>query len=322
MAGSQLLLELVQDFSKRRVRGSFDDGLRVMQEIGFFQPALRESGVADLCLVLTELSRVDAALAVALLSHWAAIETLRCARSDFKTISLLAFPAFSDFREFAVTERDGKVFISGNIESVLLAGHASHAVVSGYLLSLKASGVSVSSPVRTLGLRSCPHVDILVDQAPAVRLGGVELFGQMCDRMALAAGAVALGIAQGSMDEALRYAKTRRQGGKEIFRWSEVKMLLGNMLLQLQAGRLALTRACSAAELGEAGWERDSAAISISLQEMACTLSSNGIQVLGGAGYTTEFAQEQRFRDAFHTQNLLGLLPGRKLKLADRYELG
>ena len=325
MAGSGLLVQLVQDFSKKQGARSFDESWSTMREIGLFQPALVEHGISDLCVVLTELSRVDCGLAVALFSHWAAVEVLRCAGSDFMAVapeSVFAFPPFqspAEFKGFQVVERDGKALLSGKIESVVLAGHASHVVIAGYLLPLAGGAVKLITHVRTLGLRSCPHVDILMDQAPAVKLGGADLFIHMSDRMSLAAASVALGIAQGSMDEAVRYSKTRKQGGKEIFRWSEVKMLLGEMLVQLQTGTLALAQACAAADARTSGWERDAAAVAISLQEMACTLTSDGIQVLGGAGYTTEFKQELRFRDAFHTQHLLGLHPVRKLRLPDRW---
>ncbi len=322
MADSQLLLQLVQDFSKRQAGRSFDESLGKMQEVGFFNPDMCEHGMSDLCLVLTGLAQCDGGLAVALFAHWAAAETLRCAHSDFKAQSLLAFPAFqspAEFQNLLATERAGKVFLTAKIESVVAAGHPSYLVVAGYLVALAGAAVTLSKPIRTLGLRSCPHVDILMNQAPATRLGGAELFEQMSERMALAAAAIALGLAQGSLDEAVRYAKTRRQGGKEIYRWSEVKMLLGQMLVQLQTATLALSRACAAADASETGWQRNAAAVLISLQEMACALTSDGIQILGGAGYTTEFAQEQRFRDAHHTQHLLGLLPRRKLQLAERY---
>lgn len=325
MTGSGLIIQLVQDFSKRQGTRSFEESLRTLREIGLFQPALRQHGMSDLCAVLTELSSVDCGLAVALFSHWAAVEVLTCAAPDLYQVapdSVLAFPAFqspAEFKGFSVAERDGKILLSGKLESVVLAGQPTHAVIGSYYLPLTGGAVKLSAPVRTLGVRNCPHVDILMDQAAAVRLGGADLFDQMSHRMALAAGALALGIARASLDEALRYSKIRKQGGKEIFQWSEVKMLLGNMLVRLKTGAAALTQACAAADAGTAGWQCDAAAVAISLQELACTLTSDGIQVLGGAGYTTEFKQEQRFRDAFHTQHLLGLLPARKLRLAEQW---
>ncbi|MBI3554676.1 MAG: hypothetical protein HY074_00260 [Deltaproteobacteria bacterium] len=319
---SGLLIQLIEKFSKRRGERSFGEKLKALQELGFFQAALCEQGISALCLVLQELAAFDAALAVALFSHWAAAQALRLARFDFNSESPLAFPAFrniSETQDLQTNDRDGRCIITGKVESVLLTGQATHAVIANFLVPLTGGTVTLSAPVRTLGIRSCPHVDISMSQTSGVRFASDELFDQLHDRMALPAAAIALGISRSSLDEAVLYAKTRKQGGKEIIKWSEVWMLLSQMTMQFRTGAAALSRVCAQADAGEAGWERDAAATAVCLQELACALTSDGIQILGGAGYTTEFGQEKRFRDAFHTQHLLGLLPSRKRRFAARF---
>ncbi|MBI3544201.1 MAG: acyl-CoA/acyl-ACP dehydrogenase, partial [Deltaproteobacteria bacterium] len=133
-------------------------------------------------------------------------------------------------------------------------------------------------------------------------------------RYSIGAAAIALGLCRGSLDEAVAYAKTRRQGGREIIGWSEVRMLLGDIATQHTFATLAFEHARDAVDARASGWQRSATALAIRLQELACELSSSSLQVLGGAGYTTEFKQEARFRDAFHTQHVLGSHPVRKLR--------
>ena len=76
----------------------------------------------------------------------------------------------------------------------------------------------------------------------------------------------------------------------------------------------ALLSACQAIDGKEPGWEKNSIAAAVKIQEMACNLTTDGIQVMGGAGYMKDFGQEKRFRDAKHIQALFGMTPRKKLK--------
>ena len=62
-------------------------------------------------------------------------------------------------------------------------------------------------------------------------------------------------------------------------------------------------------------WQTRSRAAALLIQEMACEVTTDGIQVLGGAGYMKDFGQEKRFRDAKHIQALLGIAPLKKITL-------
>lgn len=68
----------------------------------------------------------------------------------------------------------------------------------------------------------------------------------------------------------------------------------------------------------EPGWQLASRAVDLFVSEMACNVTSDGIQVLGGNGYMHDYSQEKSFRDARQIQALMGLAPMRKLAYIER----
>jgi alkylation response protein AidB-like acyl-CoA dehydrogenase len=136
--------------------------------------------------------------------------------------------------------------------------------------------------------------------------------------MHAAAAAIACGIMKGSFLEAYAYAKERFQGGREIIKWSELRMILSIMSLKVHTAELVLAEACRAIEGKLSGWEMMSRAAAIRIQDDACDVTTEGIQVLGGYGYMKDYGQEKRFRDAKQVQAFLGFSPMKKLKYFER----
>lgn len=298
-------------------------------------------GLTALSAVLENLCREDSSLAGIIFTTVAAQEILRLAgaEKELKKISnrgawadfLLAMPVFdnpSEVNRFAaVRSENERYFLSGRIDYLVLGNLAAHALIpakagasSGYgyfLLDLKANGIKLSEPVLSLGLHACPAVDLELNQAPALLIGemgaGERYFTQMADRMHVAAAAMALGIMKGSFKEALDYAKNREQGGQEIINWSEVKMMLADMAVQISTAEMIVAQAAQSADEQTAKWQARSRAAALHVQQMACELTTNGIQIMGGVGYMKDFGQEKRFRDAKHLQALLGMAPLKKL---------
>ena len=136
--------------------------------------------------------------------------------------------------------------------------------------------------------------------------------------MHTAAAAMALGIMRSSFEYALAYSNEREQGGWPIVNWSEIKMILAGMAVQMKVADLAVSEACSAIENKIAGWDLFSKAVALHVQEAACQATTDGIQVLGGYGYMKDYGQEKRFRDAQQIKALLGMAPIRKIELIDQ----
>jgi alkylation response protein AidB-like acyl-CoA dehydrogenase len=161
-------------------------------------------------------------------------------------------------------------------------------------------------------------VDMEFDEAKGVLVGqlgeGPGYFEAASDEMAVPAAAMSMGIMQGSFKSALEYSGKRFQGGRKIIGWSEVQMILANMAIQLKIAELAVSRACQAVDNKEPKWQAGARATVIHVQEMACALTTDGIQVFGGVGYMKDYPQEKRFRDAKHVQALMGIAPMKKIK--------
>ena len=327
----------------------FDSVLEKAYSLDFFHAILPENyggigqGISALCIVLENICREDSSLGGIILTTCAAHEILLAAGSDelLKKLTekkeqvndfLMAVPVFtdpSDILSSVKAENKGEHYLlSGLQEYLVLGGMAGHALIpatiagsdgfSFFLVNLKEEGIETSKPVYSLGLHACPAVDVSFKNVPANLVGkageGKLYFDRMTARLSVASAAMALGMMKGSFKEALGYAQKRSQGGREIFNWSEVRMMLASMAIDMKNAELTVSRACQALDGNEPGWDTVSIAAAIKIQEMACNLTTDGIQVMGGAGYMKDFGQEKRFRDAKHIQALFGMTPRKKLK--------
>lgn len=323
-------------------------------EIDFFHTTLPENldgaglGTSELCVLLENICREDASLGGIIFTNTASQDLLleaganEClenivtnARNAYEY--LVAFPVFNNPAEVEhvarATKRNGNYTLSGSIEYLVLGGLAESAIIpakidtqenySFFLIDLKSRDIQKSDAIISLGLHACPAVDIVLKKTNGMLIGkenqGKIYFDRMTDKMCAAASAMSLGIMKGALKEALAYCKKREQGGRKIIDWSEVKMLLSNMAVKIKNAELVLSSVCRAIENNETGWEACSKASALHIQDMACEITTDGIQVLGGVGYMKDFGQEKRFRDAKHLQALFGISPMKKINYLDRF---
>lgn len=328
----------------------FSTVLQKAFRLDFFHITLPDSiggvgmGIGALCAVLDNLCRQDASLGAVMLANCFAQEIIlnagniellegMAAKADKAQNFLLACPLFnnpSEIRHIATAiEKDGRCFISGKLEYLVLGGVADAAVVpaaqkgqetySYYLLDLNQPSVSIGDPVLSLGLRCCPAVDTEFHMTEAVPLGkpggGDALFRKAAAKLYVPAAAVSCGIMKGAFDEALLYAGRRKQGGRKIVEWSQMQMMLANMALHIKIADMVVSEACREVDGKGKNWEQKALAAAIHIQESAVQVTTSGVQALGGVGYMQDFGQEKRFRDAKHIQACFGLTPMKKLRL-------
>lgn len=215
----------------------------------------------------------------------------------------------------AVREDDG-YRITGTKSWVTHAGHADFYNVfsrtggpgarglSCLVVPSGTPGMVVHEPERKLGVWSNPTAQVGFDdlRVPADRLIGREGKGFLiamgaldCGRLGIAACAV--GIAQAAADYAVRYAKERRQFGQRIISFQGVGFMLADMATQVAAAR-ALTLA--AARLKDAGlpYSLEAAKAKLFATDMAMKVTTDAVQVLGGAGYVSDHPVERWMREA------------------------
>jgi alkylation response protein AidB-like acyl-CoA dehydrogenase len=331
----------------------FDDVLAKAYEVGLLGVMMPEDlggigqGISALSVILDNICRADAsmggiiftaAVAQQIIIEAGSTEPLASVTKDAGKAGefLIAFPTFNNPSEVShvvyARQEKNKYILFGDLEYVVLGGLAGHCLIpakirgqggySFFLVDLSHETIARSEPVLSLGLHACPAVDMKFDDVEAILIGdegeGNSYFKKVADRMHVAAASMSAGIIKGSFDEAFAYIKERFQGGREIINWSEVQMILANMAVKMNVADMTLAQACHAVEKGEPGWELSSLAAALHIQEMACDLTTDGIQLLGGYGYMKDYGQEKRFRDAKHIQALLGMVPMKKLEYIKR----
>jgi alkylation response protein AidB-like acyl-CoA dehydrogenase len=183
-------------------------------------------------------------------------------------------------------------------------GGPSASGVSCLLADAVTPGILPQAPERTMGLRSSPIAQIAFDDArvPVDRLVGAEGMGFTIAMAALDSGrlgiaACAVGLAQAALDYAVGYARERKQFGRSIVDFQGLGFLLADMATQVSAAR-ALTLA--AARLRDAARPYSTAAAKAKLfaTDTAMRVTTDAVQVLGGAGYVTDHPVERFMREA------------------------
>ncbi len=165
-------------------------------------------------------------------------------------------------------------------------------------------GIVPQKPERTMGLRASAPAAIAFDDARVCgdRLIGGEGAGFRIAMQALDAGrlgiaACAVGLAQAAVDHAAGYAREREQFGRPIGAFQGLGFLLADMATGVSAAR-ALTLA--AARLKDAGrpFSVEAAKAKLFATDMAMRVTTDAVQVLGGAGYVADHPVERWFREA------------------------
>jgi len=165
-------------------------------------------------------------------------------------------------------------------------------------------GMSFGAPEHKMGAMSSPTAQVILDSAhvPAAELIGARGDGFRIAMQALDAGrlgiaACAVGLARGALEEALRYARERQAFGHSIVGFQGLQFMLADMDTQIHAARALLLEA---ARLKDAGrpFTLPAARAKLMATDVAMRVTTDAVQVLGGAGYTTDFPVERYMREA------------------------
>jgi hypothetical protein len=165
-------------------------------------------------------------------------------------------------------------------------------------------GLTAAVPERKMGANASPTAQLILQdmRVPADRLMGVEGGGFTVALAALDAGrlgiaACAVGLAQAALDAAVAYAAERRQFGRPINEFQGLSFMLADMATAVASARALYVEA---ARLKDAGlpFGIPAAMAKLTATDAAMKVTTDAIQVLGGAGYTQDFPVERYFREA------------------------
>jgi alkylation response protein AidB-like acyl-CoA dehydrogenase len=186
--------------------------------------------------------------------------------------------------------------------------------ISAFVLADGDPGFSFGAPEHKLGIKGSPTRELYFDncEIPADRLVGAEGEGfkialRTLDHTRITIAAQALGIAQGALDYALGYVKERRQFGRPVADFQGVQFMLADMAMKLEAARQLTYAAAARSERAMAGEEVDdltffSSACKCLASDVAMSVTTDAVQLLGGYGYVNDYPVERMMRDAKITQ--------------------
>lgn len=224
-------------------------------------------------------------------------------------------------RTRAVADGDGWV-LNGTKAWITNAGVSTHYTVmavtdpgkgangiSAFVVRADDPGFSVGTKERKLGIKGSPTCEIYFSDCriPVDRIIGAPGTGfktalKTLDHTRLGIGAQAVGIAQGAIDAATAYVKDRRQFAQRIADFQGVQFMLADMAMRTEAARQLVYVAAAAAERGEPDLTFRSSAAKCFASDTAMAVTTDAVQLFGGAGYTMDFPVERMMRDAKITQ--------------------
>jgi alkylation response protein AidB-like acyl-CoA dehydrogenase len=181
--------------------------------------------------------------------------------------------------------------------------------ISAFVVEKADGGLSFGAPEKKLGIKGSPTTEVYFDnvRVPADRMIGEEGTGfktalKTLDHTRLTIGAQALGIAQGAVDYCTRYVQERKQFGKQIADFQGVSFMLADMAMKTEAARALIYTAAALSERLAPNLTFMSAAAKCFASDAAMEVTTDGVQLLGGYGYTKDYPLERMMRDAKITQ--------------------
>ena len=181
--------------------------------------------------------------------------------------------------------------------------------ISAFMVHADDEGFSVGPKERKLGIKGSPTTELYFENC---RIPGDRIIGEpgtgfktalaTLDHTRPTIGAQAVGIAQGALDAAIAYTKDRKQFGRPVSDNQGVQFMLADMAMKVEAARLMVYSAAARAERGEGNLGFISAASKCFASDVAMEVTTDAVQLFGGAGYTVDFPVERMMRDAKITQ--------------------
>ncbi len=206
-----------------------------------------------------------------------------------------------------------KVFITkaDQAKYILLFARTSegkgHDGISSFIVPMDSPGLKIGGSPKKMGLRGIKNCDLFFDdvRVPAENMVGEEGQGfknamGVLNMNRPTVGAAAVGIAQGALDASLQYAKERVQFGQPIGQFQLVQAMLADMAIQIEAARALLYKVTAMidANPGDPAVPSMASMVKTFASDMAMKVTTDAVQVFGGAGYLQDHPVERMMRDA------------------------
>ncbi len=175
--------------------------------------------------------------------------------------------------------------------------------ISAFIVDMKSEGVSCGKPENKMGLVGCATSDIILEN---VRVPKENLLGERdkgfsnamatLDTGRIGVAAQSIGVAQGALDEAVKYARERKQFGRPIGKFQAISFMLADMATELDAAKLLVYRAAYLIDQKKPASK--AAAMAKYYAAEACNrICAKAVQIHGGYGFIKEYKVERMYRD-------------------------
>ncbi|KPK99156.1 MAG: acyl-CoA dehydrogenase [Omnitrophica WOR_2 bacterium SM23_72] len=297
------------------------------------------AGVLELCLVTEELSRACGGIAVCYAaSALGTFPIILFGNEEQKKKFLPDLASGKKIAAFGITEpeagsdasaiktvakKEGNHYVLNGLKHFITNGGDAQTYVviamtdkskgargaSAFIVEKDTPGFTFGKKEEKLGIRASSTRELIFTdcKVPKENLLVKEGMGFIVTMKAFdisrpGVAAQAVGIAQGSLEVAVKYAKERHQFGKSISSFQGIQWMLADMATQIEAAR-ALVYACARQiDAGVKDVAKDSAMAKMYASDVAMKVSIDAVQILGGYGYMKEYPAEKYLRDAKITQ--------------------
>ncbi|WP_326522827.1 acyl-CoA dehydrogenase family protein [Sphingomonas sp.] len=209
-----------------------------------------------------------------------------------------------------------KIWITwgGDADYVLLFAKTGERAITPFIVDTKTPGFQRGRQEHKLGRHGSPSYELYFEdmRVPAdCRLGeegqGFKACMNILDLNRPTIAASSLGLAQGALDYALQYSKQRHQFGRPIADFQGMQFKLADMAIQTEAARNMLYSVAQEIDSGDHSRLNLMASMAkCFVTDVAMNVTIEGVQVLGGYGYSTEYPMERYMRDAKVNQIIEG----------------
>lgn len=175
--------------------------------------------------------------------------------------------------------------------------------ISAFIVDMKQEGVSCGKPEKKMGVVGCATSDIILEN---VRVHKDNLLGQegkgfinamkTLDTGRMGVAAQSIGVAQGCLDEAIKYAKERKQFGRPIAKFQAIAFMLAEMATKLEAAKNLVYKTAWLIDNGEDASMAASMA-KFYASEVCNEIAAKTVQIHGGYGFIKDYKIERMFRD-------------------------
>lgn len=196
--------------------------------------------------------------------------------------------------------------------------------ISAFIVEKGTPGFSFGKKEKKMGIRGSATCELIFENCriPKENLLGKEGKGFVIAMKTLDGGRIgiasqALGIAQGAMDETIRYTKERKQFGKSIAAFQNTQFQMADLETKVQAARLLVRSAAYKKDNG-IPYSADAAMCKLFAAETAMEVTTKAVQFHGGYGYTREYPVERMMRDAKITEIYEGTSEVQRMVIAGK----